>query len=546
LVFLGLLAVVLVWQFTLSAEVFATFTVFGALAWGLAVVVLPPEGRPALLATGRVIIAAYALAGLLLSPYLLHMLRDVPGGGLLPAHTFSSDLLNVIVPTPITLIGGATAASVAHRFGGNLQEHVAYVGLPLLAIIGLYGAAHWRTPTGRLLLLLLALVGLASLGPRLHIGGRPTLALPWTFALHLPLINNALPARFMLYAFLIIAIIVAVWLHARETRAWTKWVLVPLAIVSLLPNSLSGQWLSRPDRPAFFAERLYRSYLAPDENVLIVPYGSAGSSMLWQAESGMYFRMAGGYVSPALPADFSRWPIVYTFYFGTLMPGYAAQLRAFVAAHGVTSILVASPPSESSPQIVVTRGGSNDVQVARGVPSVADWPQRLFSTLGATPVRVGGVTLYRVPPGVLGGSGVAPLEVDRRAGLARWSALVAAAHEYLSRGLELSDLTPLAAEAQGLLPAYWGGFAAQPHRDDQGKRFWTLNGLWLGPGQDHTVGVGMVGSYRLLQPVLEHYGPSARAIYFPAPQLWRQQTTGEGVLLMLFTRDAIARLAAGE
>ena len=48
----------------------------------------------------------------------------------------------------------------------------------------------------------------------------------------------------------------------------------------------------------FFADGLYRSCLGPDENVAVFPYGHAGDSMLWQAESGFGFRLAGGYLYP--------------------------------------------------------------------------------------------------------------------------------------------------------------------------------------------------------------------------------------------------------
>jgi len=41
------------------------------------------------------------------------------------------------------------------------------------------------------------------------------------------------------------------------------------------------------------------------------PYRSNGNGMLWQAQSEMYFRMAGGFLGLA-PAEFGHWPLAET------------------------------------------------------------------------------------------------------------------------------------------------------------------------------------------------------------------------------------------
>jgi hypothetical protein len=519
-------------------------SVFGALAWLLAMLIMPAE-RKRLRAAGGLILCAYAIAGVLLSPYLYALFtRDIPRNDFLPPGDFSSDLLNFLIPTPVTLVGGEMASSITHRFVGNAFEEVAYLGLPLSIAIGLFGATHWHKAVGRFLILSMGVLLLATLGPRLHIGGTPTMALPWDLIQRLPLIGVALPARFMAYVFLEAAVIVAIWLSAGGVGARARWALAALGVVCLLPNLSSASWRSTVTTPAFFETGLYRRYLAPGENVLVIPYGSTGDGMLWQAQSGMYFRMAGGYVGPHIPTPFMKWPIVYTLYVGSLLPDYAGQLRAFLAAHHVTAIIVAAPQVDGPAQVIVSRDPENDGRMIQIPQRTAGGYERLFTTLGSAPLEVGGVTLYRVPPEVAGQAAeLTSLEMERRATLAEFSALLAAAEAYRSRGAPLTEITPLRAEAMGVLPAYWGGFSASSANAAAGKQFWTLNGLWLGPGPGDTVGVGVPGTYAALEPVLSRYEKKASATYFPSPQKLTGQTKrgGQGLLVMVFTPAQLHR-----
>src|SRR5207249_616051 len=136
--------------------------------------------------------------------------------------------------------------------------------------------------------------------------------LPWGAVSRLPLVDNALPARFILYAWLAVALMVAIWLSTGATgrRAVVKWSVVALSAVLLFPNLGVPLWRSGSHVPPFIASGLYRSYIAPGQNVLVIPAGSRGFSMQWQAETGFAFSMSGGYVSCAVPPEFQRWPIM--------------------------------------------------------------------------------------------------------------------------------------------------------------------------------------------------------------------------------------------
>ena len=516
-----LLGGVLCTQFLFSSEIFATLSVFGALALGLAYVLLPADLKPRLRSAGVLILCAYGIALILLSPYLYSVVaQGIPRTPISDPDAYASDLLNLVIPTPLTLIGGAALEPIARTFRGNYAEEGAYLGVPLLLVVALFARSHGRRPAGRLLLCALGAVALASLGPALHVAGQRIAPLPWKLALLLPVLNNALPGRFAVYTSFVIAVIVALWLSAARVAAPKQWALAGLGAVFLLPNLGYPGWAAPAATPAFIADKLYRAHLHEGDNVLVIPFGANGKSMLWQAEAGMYFRMAAGYGTGSLPRDFFRWPIAYTFYSGRLIPGYAAQLRAYLAAHGVQEIVVAD-----------------------GTPG--PWPQ-LFGSLGTDPVKTGGVVLYRVPERLLPAGGrVTPLEIERRSTLALAASLITAADYYVSRGIALAEITPLDAEQRGLLPQYWGGYVASQTDAGRGLEFSTRTGLRLGPWDEDTVGVGLVVSGQTVGPLNARYGSIATRVYFPYPRPFSAELTrGDGVVLMVFTRDGIRRAAA--
>src|SRR5262249_26695191 len=149
---------------------------------------------------------------------------------------------------------------------------------------------------------------IVSMGPRLHVVGRPMMTLPWAIAGHLPLLDKALPDRMMMYAFLVFAVAATLWLRAG---GWSRWTLVAAGVAATLPNPAQGLWVSDVNVPRFFTSGAYREYLSPDDNILALPFSNLGYQMLWQVEAGMYFRMADGWTG-ATPAEVSAWPATYT------------------------------------------------------------------------------------------------------------------------------------------------------------------------------------------------------------------------------------------
>jgi len=372
--FIVLMALSLGALFLFSTELAFTFVLIGAITLALAVELMPRIRARITWAT-RDIVAAGAVAVLFTSPFVYYALTGKVLQGFF-AHfgdTFVADATGFVVPTPITRLGRAWFEHVAGAFSGNLAENGVYVGLPLVLIVGRYAIMRWSVASTRLMMATLAVLVVLMLGAHLHIAGYPTVPLPWRALGHLPLLNQMAPVRLGVYAFLIVAIVLALWLSQNRSpriRA-VKWVAALLAVLLLVPNVGSGLWRMRENNVSFFAGGQYRRFLAPGDTVLALPWAQYGASMLWQAETEMRIRLAGGYLGALLPANYEREPILAAFWNPQLAPK-PADLEGFLMRHDVEAVEV---------------DGANRQQ----------WPGSL-AAIGLRPIALGGVLVYMVPP----------------------------------------------------------------------------------------------------------------------------------------------------
>ena len=231
------------------------------------------------------------------------------GGVVREQDIYVTDLLNFIVPTPVMLLSPQGLLSTAQAWTGDNAEWNGYVGVPLLLLL-LFIAIRWRT---QLLVQWLAafavVIAILSLGPHLHIAGRIHfhIPLPWLAIQRLPLFDNILPARLMLFFYLAAGVALAVFVRSlRGLRAGPRfggsaWIAVSLVL--LLP---AVPWVTTPNPvPDFFSgsdvQRIPAGSVA-----LVAPFStapgfqlgpgqdSATLPMLWQLASGMRFRMPEG------------------------------------------------------------------------------------------------------------------------------------------------------------------------------------------------------------------------------------------------------------
>jgi hypothetical protein len=335
--FVVLLIVALTLQFGFSAEVFVSLTLFGAVAYGLAVAFGDRRLRDALRGLLGPIALAYAVTAVIVAPYLYYALR--PGGlPILLGRTdmFSNDVLAFVTPLPDVLLGGSTFASASNSFTAGWIEGGAYFGLPLLAMMVLGAVQRWSRVDGKVMVLTLAVVVVCSLGGHLAIGGPTSIPLPWAVAHRLPILGLMLPSRFVVYGFLIGAILASMWLAQSGARVLPIG-LAALSIIFLWPATGHGYWRSTPDLPSLFTASRYRSVITARDTVLVLPIGGVGNGMLWQAEAGLRFKLAGGYVvPPEAPDPYKRDPIYPTLLWGATVPDQERAAQQFLSSHGVT------------------------------------------------------------------------------------------------------------------------------------------------------------------------------------------------------------------
>jgi hypothetical protein len=354
--FIALMALVLAALFLTASELALTFVALGSIALAVAFVLAPTE-RHHIIRIVKPILAAGAAAAIVTSPVIYYELHGTVRFGPKIGDIDGSDALGFLVPPDLIRLGRKyfAALSQASNSSGSDAEAVTYVGLPLALIVARYTITRWRLTSTRILLSMLAVVAVLLLGSRLHIAGHPTISLPWKLLDHW-LLRDVIPLRLAVYMFLIVAVIAAKWLAQPRARGWAlgKWAAAAASIAFLVPNIGGGLWRSRESNPAFFTTHQYRSVLTRGETVLVLPFGQLGNGMLWQAETGMWFRMAGGYLSPVYPADYEADPL-FPALFRHARPD-PQTLRSFLARRHVGAVIVDPKTPERWPKALAALG----------------------------------------------------------------------------------------------------------------------------------------------------------------------------------------------
>lgn len=347
--FVGLMAVAMAAEFYVFNETFAEMTVLWAAGLLIGFAVARPAERQTVARLARLVVLAYVVAIVLVSPYLVYALRHSPGQFTKVQPAFSLNLEDLVVPRS---------------------------GIPLLVIVLALAVLTWSSRLTRLLVILFVLIVALAIGPSPVIGAKQLGPVPWARLWYLPIVRSAQPLRLMIFGYLVLAIILAVLL-AIPTKSRlllaSRWILglaAVAAILAYMPTAPAGPPSAavRPTDalPTFISSGLYRDYLRPGEIVVVVSHrGNAG--MLFQADTNFYMRIAGGFINRSLsnatglpePVVLLRHPT----------PARERQFRAYVHQAGVGAILV---------------------ERAWAAP----WMQ-IFSRMGLHGTSVGGVIVYR-------------------------------------------------------------------------------------------------------------------------------------------------------
>ena len=370
--FIGMCSLLATAQCLTSAETFMTAAMMGTLTILVATLILPAHFRPMSARLFKVLCVSALVTAVLISPYIYYAIayreQLIAGGAFL-----NSGLGALFVPPPNLLVSYPQILAAAHgKSAGLLGDRSVfyarfYLG-PFFLFVLLYSAVkQWKSPAVRMLLITGAAAWLLSLGAYRQIGHYRML-LPWALFWKLPFVGQALPARLAMYCYLNLAMLTVLFLDRLKAN-WQRLAAVSLSVLFILPAvPATERAVSAVDTPEFFGTPLFTRYLDRDELVLVLPNSSDGNSMLWQAQTGMYFRMAGGYIG-GTPPGFAIEEIRELFRPGQITLARGDKLKAFLTTYGIRSVIV-------------------DANISSG------WSD-LSSVLGTSPVRVGGVLLYQ-------------------------------------------------------------------------------------------------------------------------------------------------------
>jgi hypothetical protein len=371
------LGLLLAAQALLETEILFTITLALTVALVL-VAVFVPRVRERLVSIVAPLAGAYLLAALLVSPFLYYVAVGWSGEQQPRNTAFVGDLVNFVVPTHVEALGW-WAGHLARHFPTNDAERGTYIGIPALVIVVLFARLRFRTPGGRFLLAAFALGLVATLGAWVTFDGRRLITLPWFHLGSPPFFNELMPVRFSLYTALATSVIAALWLTLTAAGPWIRIGLPLLAILALAPNVGLAEWAgpgtrtlfstTPPTIPALFTGDAYQNCLHKNEVVLALPFGARGDSLIWQAETGFWFRLAGGYIVNTVPASFRQSP--------------AVALAGNQELAGLTFADVLAFTSKASVSIIAL-----DARKSR------PW-RKLLDPLGP-PQAVGGVLMYRL------------------------------------------------------------------------------------------------------------------------------------------------------
>lgn len=383
-------------EFYTFVEAFTDLTMLAVIALVLGFVVAARDARPrvARLAVDSAI--AYVGAIILAAPYLYVALRHMPKVFHQLSPTYWMDIVGVVVPrdTPGSnrLLGMNWLSSIA----ANNVTPTIYVGVPLLLLFVLVAVFHWSNRLVRLLVPLYVIIFLLALGPYLLVDGKTVVSLPWGKIWSLPILDSAEPLRLMDFGQLILALMMALWLaqvvKSKLVRV-ARWGLAVLSVASIFANvptfasvvvpppAAASDWtqaypdLKMTDQiPMFFTDGSYKKYIKPGEIIVVLSH-RGNAAMMFQAYTGFYFRIAGGFINAslsnkyALPAPVEN----LSYLVGSQGKQRVADFKAYVKQAHIGAIIVEQAWSEK-------------------------WMYNFAqNTIDYKSVAVGGVTVFQVP-----------------------------------------------------------------------------------------------------------------------------------------------------
>jgi len=289
-------------QLLTGEEVLATTVMFATVAVSLLAVLNWQKVRArfgfALRSMGFALAVFLPLAAY---PLWMQLLGPQRVWGLLP-DKYATNFLAFLVPTRLQLFTTPRLLELSHHFTTRnfVEESGTYLGVPLV-LLALAVTIFFRSQlVVRVAAAMAILVALLAMGPTLRVGGHVTsVPLPGRLLEDKPFFSSIVPPRLAPYIYLTVAVLLGVFVGAFMSAGnWRLRVGGLLATAAaLLPLFPALPYPAPPAyTPPFFLSGDVRR-IPEGQVVLVAPFARQFNSdaMLWQAQSGMRFRMPEGY-----------------------------------------------------------------------------------------------------------------------------------------------------------------------------------------------------------------------------------------------------------
>jgi hypothetical protein len=235
--------------------------------------------------------------------------------------------------------------------------------------------------------------------------------------------------------------------------------------------------------------------------------------------------MAGGYLGqPPIPnAYLPYFPIVYNLYNLADFPLAGEMLKMLLVQKQVKAVVIADEGANLWRN--TAQPGPQFPQATQLDADERTTIDALFATLGVAPLRIGGVTYYRVPLERMDAyKNADPGPLEARITSIQLGTLIHAAEHYVAAGHPLTDLNPVEVQRLGLLPPRWiSGVAVHDLRAP------IQNGLVL-----TSIANDLVGSYRSYAKQIE-LSPLIQTAAWAESTRW--------ILLLAFDQVHLASMA---
>lgn len=309
---------------------------------------------------GKALVAALVIA-LPLAAYPLWMQFFGPERvhGTLP-DAYNTDLYAPFIPTQWQLLRFASDLGTRIISRNVIELGGAYIGIPLMLICGWVTLRLWSRRIVRVASIMAVASTILAMGDTLHRDGHVTRwPLPWRLLEHLPLLQNTAPPRFMLFTYLGVALLLAVfidWALSRPAPA-LRLTGIGAAAVALLALFPAVPYPSdRAVVPDFFRAGGGVGHIPAGSVVLVAPFSRhfTSDAMMWQSIAGMSFRMPEGYAyrpgptrdPPASALQTQLNAIYYDLDRQPLTAELEQQFRDDLRRMGVGTIVVGPEPRE--------------------------------------------------------------------------------------------------------------------------------------------------------------------------------------------------------